>query len=57
MKKRLLVLFTYSFIFMILLLPYTGLSFKTITGGVILGFFAGILNSIRYRLAEPSKPQ
>ena len=40
----------YSLIFAACLTAYTGISLKTLAGGIILGFFAGILNDIRTRL-------
>ena len=40
----------YSLIFMILLIPFTEITLKTLTGGIILGFFAGILNAINSKL-------
>jgi hypothetical protein len=35
---------------MLLLIPFTGISFKTLTGGIILGGFMGILNNINTKL-------
>lgn len=46
MKKEFLQWFCYLVLFSILLIPFTGISFKTISGGLILGFFAEMLNSI-----------
>ena len=37
----------YSAIFVILLIPFSLTVSKTISGGIILGFFAGILNAIK----------
>lgn len=36
----------YSLMFMILLIPFTDFSFKTLCGGLIFGFFAGLINDI-----------
>lgn len=50
LTKNLIQWLVYSVMFMILLTPFTGITLQTLTGGIILGFFGGILNDIRSRL-------
>ncbi len=50
MIKNLIQWLIYSIIFSILLIPFTDFTVKTLSLGIILGFFAGILNDIRTKL-------
>jgi len=49
-KNEWFVWLIYSIGATVLLIPYTGISLKTITGGILIGFFAGILNAIKDKL-------
>ena len=52
MKKNLIQWICYSLMFMILLIPFLGITLKLLSGGIILGFFGGILNNIRTKLSN-----
>ena len=52
LKKELLSWFIYSIGFSLLCKPFTNTILQTLSIGVILGFFAGILNSINSNLIK-----
>lgn len=47
MIKNLFVWLMYSCLMSVILIPVIGVNIKLISIGVVLGFFAGILNEIR----------
>lgn len=55
MKKRLFQWTVYSIGFLLILYPVNGFNYKAISISVVIGFFAGLLNSILINIKDLKK--